>query len=137
MLRTRSQQLARQIYPQVYEVSRWPNRDKRARYGMLCNRLAFLVLENGLVQALGFLEAKSQSDSGEPESTLLAHVAVTLGTDSERLTQEVREAGLGQYRHWTRRVLEACVWYKRYAQSLLGVDAAGSMQETDDAEDDA
>jgi CRISPR-associated protein Cmr5 len=137
MLQTRSQQLARQIYPQVYEVKDWSDREQRARYGMLCNRLAFLVLENGLVQALGFLEAKARSNSGEPERTLLAHVAQILETDAEQLTKDVREAGLGQYRNWTRRILEACVWYKRFAQSLLGVGPEGSTEETDDAENDA
>jgi len=91
--------------------------DERRKYGSLAHRLPVLVRTAGLAQALAFVEARG-SQAGEK---LLAHIAEVV--QEKELLKRSREAELEEYMDLTRKVLDALVWYKRFAQSVLGVEA--------------
>lgn len=99
---------------------------RRKQYGALCHRFPILVLRCGLAQALGFLQAKATSgDSGNAHGLLLGHLAEQLHgqADGAAFQQQVQRAPLAEYRRLTREALALALWYKRYAESLLGVAA--------------
>jgi CRISPR-associated protein Cmr5 len=128
-MRTRSQQDAQAIYLQVSRVPQ--NLGKQ--YGALCHRFPVLVLRSGLAQAIGFLRAKAKANNGLGESAhglLLAHLAGHLGQNAEAqaFQERVNTASLDEYRRLTRAALAAAVWYKRYAESVLGVDATATEE---------
>ena len=128
MPHTRSQELAQQIYNQVAPLTD-RNTDFRKDYGRICNRFPVLVLENGLAQAIGFLVGKSQA--GDPDNAtamFLNHIAVVLGQpDDQALLPEVIDADLIHYLHLTRTALAGAIWFRRYAEGLLGVDPTGEI----------
>lgn len=121
-MRARSQIYAETIYDQVNSVSGIAA-DEKKRYGALCHRFAFVVRENGLTAALGFLAAKGTA-ADSAENLLLGHFAQVLGaTNAAALQQAVRSAPLAEYRRLTRQALAANEWFKRYAEAILDVDA--------------
>ncbi len=128
-MRTRSQRDAEAIFPQVQEAIGL-DKPAKVRYGGWCHRFPVLVLRAGLAQAAAFLEAKANGNgsAAEGDRRFLAHMGATLGAEG-RLARTAREADLADYRHLTRRCLEAAVWYKRYAESLLGLSAADMDRE--------
>ena len=46
------------------------------------------------------------------------------GSDPGAFQETVNRASIADYRRMTRNALSAALWYKRYAQSVLDVDAA-------------
>lgn len=91
-------------------------------YGSLCLSLPVLVQTNGLCQTLAFLEEKS---SGKPDSAhrlLLNHIAEVLGVEPGKLLDAVRTAPLMTYIHYSRRIMSAWVYYKRFSVSILNAD---------------
>jgi CRISPR-associated protein Cmr5 len=124
-MKTRSQRLAAAIYAQVKDVK---SRDEKVKnqYGALCHRFPIMVLRSGLAQTVGFLCAKAKGDfAASAHGLLLAHLAEQLGGNvaPAKFQSDVNKAPLAEYRHLTRSALSAAVWYKRYAESVLGVDA--------------
>lgn len=118
MLRTREQNRASGAYARVEAVA--PH--KREDYGRLAHKLPILIRQAGLAQALAFVMAK-QKDGG-----LLSDLAASLKeagllneADANALTRATREADLLTYQLLTSETLALLVWYKRYAQSVLGV----------------
>lgn len=135
-MRTREQEYAAKIFGQVETLKPLPEKD-RDEYGGMAHKLPVLVRTAGLAQALAFVEARGKSN----HHTLLIHLAeVTIQKDKQTLLARSRgEAvgfeSLGDYMRLTQQVLAALVWYKRFAESVLGVtstDAAG----LDPAQDD-
>lgn len=127
---TRSQNYAQAVYAQFKELGE-RNLDEKMQkqYGALCHRFPILVLRCGLAQAVGFLSAKGKSDkngNSSPHGLLLQHLANQLGAgaDAQAFQIKVNQASLSDYRRLTREALALAVWYKRYAESLLGVDAS-------------
>jgi len=127
---TRSQQLmllAEQLVSQV--------RDEEKAvievYGRLCYTFPVFVQQNGLCQAIAFSLDKSQS--GEHNESyravahrlLLEHVARVLNMDPDSLGRTVAEMDLGEYMLSTRIVLNAWVYFRRFAVSILKVKSAG------------
>lgn len=111
-MQTRSQCYAAQIFVQVSRVGE----EERKKYGSLAHRLPVLIRSAGLAQALAFVRAKG----GPAGERLLADLAAAVGqADLERRS---RCADLLEYMRLTRDVLAALVWYKRFAQSVLGVE---------------
>ncbi|MBV8857229.1 MAG: type III-B CRISPR module-associated protein Cmr5 [Acidobacteria bacterium] len=99
------------------------------KYGSMAHKLPVLIRTAGLAQALQFVEARTKSDDA-PEKKLLTHLAQALGfTDGdgmsarERLLEKSRTEGLGAYMRLTQQSLAALLWYKRFAQSVLNVEA--------------
>lgn len=99
--------------------------DRRRIYGNLCHTFPILVRTNGLCQALAFVEEKARGGTGDRQAAyadLRAHVAALLGIDGDLMTA-VRDADLTNYLRHTRTVLAAWVYYKRFAVSILRVQA--------------
>lgn len=94
-------------------------------YGGLCHNFPVLVRQSGLCQALAFSadKAKGQGDRATAHQKLLAHVADILGV--KNALDEVQKADAIGYMHKTRRVLEAWVYFKRFAGSVLDVHTGG------------
>ncbi len=115
-MQTREQRYATGIYELVSRVSA-ANKEK---YGSLAHKLPVLIRSAGLAQALVFAATR------EPEQRqLLADLATVLEyTDERSLLAAARTADLGEYMLLTEHALAALLWFKRYAQSVLDVDAA-------------
>lgn len=116
---TRNQQYAGRVYAQVVQL-----RDKDPewlkKYGSMAHSLAPLVRSAGLCQALQFVHTRNE----EPHSALLEHIALALGQPSaHQLLEHVRNAELLEYTKLSRDVLALLVWFKRFAQSVLEVEA--------------
>lgn len=118
-MQTRDQQYATAIYKQVSRVSKDVGEAERKKYGSMADKLPVLIRTAGLAQALAFVDARSD----DAQRKLLSHLAVTVGYGSDtELLEASRTAQLGAYMHLTQKVLQALLWYKRYAQSVLDVD---------------
>jgi CRISPR-associated protein Cmr5 len=94
-------------------------------YGGLCHNFPILVRQSGLCQALAFSADKAQGDGDRARAhqKLLEHVAKILGTNNA--LQAVQQADAIGYMHYTRRVLSAWVYFKRFSASVLGVHTGG------------
>lgn len=98
-------------------------KQERNRYGSMSHRLPILIHTAGLAQALSFVEAKSKKQPVLKQ--FLEDLDATVGhVEQQTLPQRAREAGLSEYIHLTQRTLDALLWYKRFAQSILDVDAS-------------
>ncbi|HBY95351.1 MAG TPA: type III-B CRISPR module-associated protein Cmr5 [Chloroflexi bacterium] len=115
-MQTRDQQYATAVYRQVSEDV---GEAERKKYGSMAHKLPVLIRTAGLAQALAFVDTRGD----DTHHKLLNHLAVTVGYGSgEKLLEASRTAQLGAYMHLTQKVLQALLWYKRYAQSVLDVD---------------
>ena len=121
-MRTRNQEYAARVLEQVGTVRNKLPEDDRKKYGSLSHRLPLLIRTAGLAQALGFVEARG----GAVGNMLLEHIAATV--EEEKLLSRSRTAELAEYMRLTRNVLTALVWYKRFAQSVLGVKAGADKE---------
>jgi len=97
----------------------------RKKYGAMAHKLPVLIRTAGLAQALGFLDAKSKKESEAMNKRLLDDLASTLSKSSTQLLSHSRgdnNQSLGDYLRLTQETLAALLWYKRFAQSVLGVE---------------
>lgn len=133
---TRDQQFAAAIFRQAEAIAqKWPtdkkteadpkkrqeNDAKRKQYGSMAHKLPVLIRTAGLAQALAFVEARHSDDA--PQRLLLEHLETVMGTPN--LAEKSRDTdSLGGYMYLTQECLAALLWYKRFAQSVLGVDAS-------------
>lgn len=117
-MQTLDQQYADHIRQQVVVIKKEPDYKK---YGAMAHKLPILIYTAGLVQALEFVNSR-----GEPiQQRLLEHLAQTVAQqDTTTFLNAVRAANLNGYIHLTQRSLAALLWYKRFAQSILDVDAS-------------
>ncbi len=101
------------------------NKTAATIYGGLCHTFPILVRTCGLCQALAYVEAKASKDDnrGKAYQWLRSNVKARLGITTEDLLTEVRGADLRSYMRYTLIILEAWVFYKRFAVSLLKVEA--------------
>lgn len=131
---TRSQQLMRQALADVREVERafGPRSETATAYGGLCHTLPVLVRTHGLCQTLALIEDKAGGGgpSEQAYATLRQHIAGLLGiASSHELLSTVADAPLTAYLFQTRLVLDAWVYYKRFAVSLLNVESGQERDE--------
>jgi len=123
-VRTRSQVYAAAVFQRVRE---YENRTEaeRKKYGSMAHRLPVLVRSAGLAQALAFVHARGN----DQHQKLLSHLAEVLGEENtETLLERSREAELDDYIFLTHSSLMALTWFKRFAQSVLGVQAGDDAQ---------
>ncbi|NJL54901.1 type III-B CRISPR module-associated protein Cmr5 [bacterium] len=118
-MRTRDQDYAARAFQNVTDLQKTPLNVDIKRYGSLAHRLPVLIRTAGLTQALAFMEARG----GNEGKKLLEHLQKTLQSPEALLTQAYK-AALPEYMHLTQLVLAALLWYKRFAQSVLDVDAS-------------
>jgi len=117
---TRQQQFAAAAFNRVNGVLQIPDFDKD-RYGSIAHRLPVLIRSAGLAQALAYVEARGKSE-GE---RLLDDLASVVGyTNRVNLLTQARTSQLLEYMHLTDQCLDALLWFKRFAQTVLDVDAA-------------
>jgi len=140
--RTRQQRLMQTALHHVDEV-KGKGEGVRSTYGGLCHRLPVLIRTCGLCAALAFVHSKSQGGSGggrsEAHRLLLEHCGAILrdhaglgiGNGSGReLINTVQGLDVRGYVLAQRVLLEALVFHKRFAESVLGVEP-GSGDERD------
>ncbi len=117
---TRDQQYAINVFEKVSKVKK----DDQTGYGSMAHKLPILIRTAGLTQALAFVDSR-----GTPaQQQLLKDLAGTVG--KPELVKTARELNLNEYIRLTQQVMEALLWYKRFAQSVLGVDASQAKEET-------
>jgi CRISPR-associated protein Cmr5 len=118
-MQTRDQIYAATIYEQVSTVVKQP---EYKQYGAIAHKLPILIRTAGLVQALSFVEARSKK---EIQKRLLTDLKATIEPNDPRtLLVHAQQADLSEYMRLTQQVMAALLWYKRFAQSILGVDAS-------------
>lgn len=125
MLQTRSQQDMKLALELVSSLERAEPEVKRI-YGGLCHSFPVMVMQSGLCQAVAFSADKASGEGSRAKAhqKLLEHVGAILGVQG-RLLEEIQSTSTIQYMHHTRRVLEAWVYFKRFAVSVLKVKAGG------------
>jgi CRISPR-associated protein Cmr5 len=125
-MKTRNQEMASDVFERVKHIE---NNPKKKQYGSMAHKLPVLIQTAGLAQALSFVDAKSKSPSGKILGMLLNDLAQTLKIqNAQELVSRSRDAGLSEYMHLTKRCLFALLWYKRFAQSVLGIEAGESEE---------
>ncbi len=127
-MRTLEQEFAVEIYEQVVKYGRENPKDSanRKQYGSMAHKLPILVRSAGLTQALAFVDSRGKN----PHRDLLEHLAsVTAGCGREDFLELSRRAELQQSIYLTRRAMLALKWYKRFAQSVLEVEATDEGEE--------
>ncbi len=95
------------------------------KYGVMCRKMPTLIHTAGLAQALAIVESRKDVIY---KIDFLDNLGKTIGAEG-RLTEAARTAELNEYMRLTAQVMEALVWYKRFAQSILGVDASDNEEE--------
>lgn len=98
-----------------------------AEYGRYAHKLPILVMQAGLAQALTFAEAKDQKGGAK---ALLEDLAVSLkevgllsnGTWAT-LSERAKNAPIPEYQRLTSETLAILSWYKRFAKSVLDIEA--------------
>jgi CRISPR-associated protein Cmr5 len=141
---TRQQRFMTLAMGHVEQIGRAHQKQPQVRniYGGLCHAFPIMVRANGLCQALAFVEAKANAGSSsgqdkdgasgsraEAYGLVRAHVAAVLDIDNGTLLTRVREAGVADYLRYTRTVLDAWIFYKRFAVSILNVQSAQAAEE--------
>ncbi len=128
---TREQQYAARVFQQVTEFERQAEKktEKKTKYGSMAHKLPVLIRVAGLAQALHFVESRGDDN----QRLLLKHLALTLDfidgegekglTAKEQLLESSRTSSLPTYMRLTHQALSALQWYKRFAQSVLKVEA--------------
>lgn len=132
-MHTNSQKFAQKAYADVTQISDNYDAAYHKKYATMAHRLPILIHTAGLTQALAFVEAKSQTI--EAWQQYFNHVATALGrSDGKALFLESQTAALDKYILLTKQVNDVVVWYKRFAESVLKIDAsqADSESEGDD-----
>jgi CRISPR-associated protein Cmr5 len=116
-MKTMEQEFAGKVYKQVKEREGKPDAKK---YGSMAHKLPILIRTAGLAEALAFVESRGK----DPLDALLDDLAgVVSGQSRQDFVAQSRSADLQTYVYLTRRSLLALKWFKRFAQSVLGVDA--------------
>lgn len=117
-MQTIDQQYADIIRQQVLVIKEQPDYKK---YGAMAHKLPILIHTAGLLQALEFVNSRGE----DIQKRLLKDLAITIGQqNTSTLLAAVQGANLSAYMRLTRHILGALLWYKRFAQSVLGVDAS-------------
>lgn len=118
-MRTRNQEYAQKVFQAIENLGYLKDSDEAKKYGNAAHNLPVLIRSAGLCQALAFMETRSE----EPISKLLDHLAQAVGKSNKAtLLSNSRSADLLEYTRLTREILQALVWFKRFAQSVLEVN---------------
>ena len=113
MQHIRSQKYAQHAFSLIQKVKE--ENEKVKEYRTLALNFPTMILQSGLAQAIGFLQAKGK----EEHLLLLAHIAELLGENKDSLHKKILEADLSHYQLLTRQAIEAASGLKRYTQALL------------------
>lgn len=111
----RSQKYAQRAFGLIQKVKE--KNEKVKEYRTLALNFPTMILQSGLAQAIGFLQAKGK----EEHLLLLANIAELLeeNENKDSLHKKILEADLSHYQLLTRKAIEAASSLKRYTQALL------------------
>ena len=109
----RSQKYAQRAYGLIQKVK--DDNKQVKEYRTLALNFTTMILQSGLAQAIGFLQAKGK----EEHLLLLAHIAELLEENKDSLHKKILAADLSHYQLLTRQAIEAASSLKRYTQALL------------------
>lgn len=101
------------------------SRIKPARYGAYAHRLPVLIRTAGLAQALAYVDARGNVEG----KALIADLEQVLALTPGHLITSSRETDLMKYMRLTQRTMAALLWFKRFAQTVLDVDAGAELGE--------
>lgn len=127
-MKTRAQQdmeLAAKLVQEVADLDKETYKETQQIYGGLCHSFPVMVRTCGLCQAIAFSQAKAGGGDGSRERAhqlILQHVQEVLGVQGD-LLRALREASASDYMLYTRRILSAWVYFKRFAESVLKVSS--------------
>lgn len=113
MQHIRSQKYAQRAFGLIQKVK--DDNKQVKEYRTLVLNFPTMILQSGLAQAIGFLQAKGK----EEHLLLLAHIAELLVENKDSLHKKILEADLSHYQLLSRQALEAASSLKRYTQALL------------------
>ena len=115
MQHIRSQKYAQRALGLIQRVKE--KNEKVKEYRTLALNFPTMILQSGLAQAIGFLQAKGK----EEHLLLLAHIAELLeeNENENSLHKKILAADLSHYQLLTRKAIEAASSLKRYTQALL------------------
>ncbi|WP_322512541.1 type III-B CRISPR module-associated protein Cmr5 [Chloroflexus sp.] len=122
---TREQRYAKAVFNKIEPFIKRPESDRK-KYGSLAHKLPVLIRTAGLAQALAFVQARN--DEQTPQRQLLRDLADVLrengalAKDADLVAQS-RLAAFDEYMRLTEAALQALLWFKRFAQSELKVQA--------------
>lgn len=129
MAATRDQARGEAVYQRVQALIK-EEKSLSEGWGRWAHKLPILIRQAGLAQALAFADAKGK----EGGRRLLDDLAEAMGkritldaTSREGLLKASRTWELAKYQLLTREVLATLVWCKRFAQSVLEVDATSQQ----------
>jgi CRISPR-associated protein Cmr5 len=133
MLTSRSQRYAAAVYSKVKAIKDDPDKSRPfyKKYGGMAHKLPVLIRTAGLVQALAFVEEKSNGNAAWRR--LLDDLYDVVGkTNDETLFDASIKENLFSYMHLTRKTMDALIWFKRFAVSVLDVKLDDLDIEDDD-----
>jgi CRISPR-associated protein Cmr5 len=156
-MQTRAQKYSRLAYEHISQLDQDNelNDVQKKLYSSICHDFPIMVLRSGLAQAVAFLSIKAESDKSNDKSTgkkaenlksknkfayeeFLKHLSSITGHENEtydNFQQRIQKMELGEYQRTTRTILNAAIWYKRFAESLLKVRAVESVDDTEATEE--
>lgn len=97
------------------------SKEERTRYGNLAFALPIMIRSAGLVQALHFASTRKKAE----QKQFLQDLAEILEfKNTQELLDKSRTAQITEYMRLTRQTLAVLVWFKRFAQSILDLEAS-------------
>ena len=134
MMQTHSQKLLTQAITLITAVRDASSKEVQASYGRLCYDFPVMVMTAGLAQSVAYYQSKATAkDVSHPSAQnqayglFLAHMAKV--SDHKDLYTYVHTAGLGDYMLTTQRLLDAGVFFKHLAASVLRVESGAEESE--------
>jgi CRISPR-associated protein Cmr5 len=139
-MQTRAQKYSRLAYEHISQLDQDNelNDVQKKLYGSICHDFPIMVLRSGLAQTVAFLLIKAESGKLAYQKFLQHLSSITGGTVDETFSgfqQRIQQMELGEYQRTTRTLLNAAIWYKRFAESLLKVRAGESVADTEETEE--
>ncbi|MCA9950725.1 MAG: type III-B CRISPR module-associated protein Cmr5 [Anaerolineales bacterium] len=135
-MHTKQQKYAQKAYEHSVGITeKYKEKDDpyRQKYGSMSHKLPLLIRKSGLAQALAFVQAKQEDAYNDLLDHLAEAIAWPEATDGAALAQKSRNENLDRYILLTRRVSDALIWYKRFAESVLDVKPTDDVPEGDDS----
>ena len=141
-MQTRQQQDALRALKDTQEILEKEEEFKKS-YAIAVHRFPFLVRQNGLQQTLAFYAGKAhakkqeneQDETNTAEGKFLDHILTSLNlseTGYVDILEALAKTDLQSYMRHTRRCLELALWYRRFVESVLKVDATGNIAPEND-----
>ena len=122
-MKTRAQCFSQLAYKHISELQ-FDDKQKKL-YGSICHQFPIMVLRAGLAQSVAFLCVKATNDKPAYQK-FMGHLSSIIGFENEEFSRfqiRIHNMDLDEYRRTTRMILNASIWYKRFAESLLDVQA--------------